>query len=44
MKTNQINKKTQTRRKFIYKAGGLTLGVGMLGMYGCSESGKKDDA
>ena len=44
MKTNQINKKIQSRRKFIYKAGGLTLGVGMLGMYGCSESGKKDDA
>ena len=44
MKTNQINKKTKTRRKCIYKAGGLTRGVGMLGMYGCSESGKKDDA
>ncbi len=44
MKTNQINRKTQTRRNFIYKAGGLSLGVGMLGMYGCSGSGKKDNA
>lgn len=44
MKTNQINKKIQSRRKFIYKAGGLTLGVGILGIHGCSRSRKTNDA
>ena len=44
MKTNQINKKIQSRRRFIYKAGGLTLGVGILGIHGCSRSRKTNDA
>jgi len=38
------NKKTmQPRREFIKKAGGLTLGVGVLGLSGCATGEKTED-
>ncbi len=37
-------KKMQHRREFIKKAGGLTLGVGVLGLSGCAGGGKSEES